>query len=622
MSRGRLSAVIAAGVLLAAGIACREVLGNTPYHWAEYLTLLSAYLLVGGRVIRKAWCGLRHGEVFDENFLMTVATIGAIAIHQLPEAVAVMLFYAVGEYLQDMAVDRSHRSITALLEIRPDYANLKINGDTRRVRPEEVKVGQVIVVRPGERIPLDGEVIQGSSIVDTSALTGESVPRRVGVGENVLAGAVNGPGLMEVEVTRPLAESSVAKILDLVKNAAARKAPTEHFITTFARYYTPVVVVGALLIAVVPPLLIPGAAFSEWAYRALVLLVISCPCALMVSIPLGYFGGLGGASRRGILIKGANILDALTRVHTVVFDKTGTLTRGVFKVTSVESRNGFNGNDVLALAAAVETNSNHPIAKSILDAYGGEVEADAVTDYQEFAGCGVKGTVQGRLIVAGNDSLLRREKVPHDVRYAEGTVVYVAVDGVLAGHLVISDEVKEDAAEAVAGLKRLGVKRTVMLTGDDETTARLVSAALNMDAYIARLLPEEKVARVEELGASLPNPRKDKLMFVGDGINDAPVITRADIGAAMGGVGSDAAIEAADMVIMDDRPAKLVTAVRLALRTRRIVLQNIVLALGIKGFFVILGSLGVATIWEAVFADVGVTLIAVLNAARTLRPGG
>ena len=617
-AKGRLFAVIVASILLAAGILFRDVLHSTPYAWGEYLTLLTAYLLVGGRIVQTALSNLLRGNIFDEHFLMSVATIGAIIIGQFSEAVAVMLFYTIGEYLQDLAVDRSRRSITALLEIRPDYANLKVNGDIRKVKPEVVEVGQVIVVRPGERVPLDGEVTQGTSFVDTSALTGESVPRRVEVGENVLAGSVNGQGLLEVKVTKPLSESSISKILDLIRNAASRKAPTEQFITTFARYYTPVAVFGALAVAVIPPLLLPGATFTQWVYRALVLLVISCPCALMVSIPLSYFGGLGGASRNGILVKGANFLEGLTRLHTVVFDKTGTLTRGVFKVTSVVSKNGYSRDDVLKLAAAAESNSNHPIARSILDAYEREVTPNTVGDFQEISGYGVKARVDGRLILAGNDSLLHRENVPHDICNVGGTVVYIGVDGLLAGYIIISDEVKDDAAEAIAGLKHLGVKKTVMLTGDDETTARQVSAALNIDTYIAQLLPEDKLARIEALQASLPNPRKNKLMFVGDGINDAPGITRADIGVAMGALCSDAAIEAADVVIMDDRPSKLVTAVKLARRTQTITIQNIALALGVKGFFAVLGTLGVATVWEAVFADVGIALLAVLNATRTL----
>ncbi|MEW6182703.1 MAG: heavy metal translocating P-type ATPase [Bacillota bacterium] len=619
-NRGRLPAIVTAGLLFAAGVVFGAVLRGNGYAWAEYLILLTAYLLVGGRIILEAFKGLLRARVFDENFLMTTATVCAIVIHQVPEAVAVMLFYSIGEYLQELAAGRSRRSITALLEIRPDIANLKAGGETLRVRPEEVQVGQSIIVRPGERVPLDGEVVGGSSFVDTSALTGEPVPRKVEAGGDVLAGTVNGPGLLEIRVTRTAGESSIAKILDLVKNAASRKAPTEQFITTFARYYSPAMVLGALTIAVVPPLLLPGASFSDWIYRALVLLVISCPCALVVSIPLSYFGGLGGASRNGILIKGGNFLEALTRLHTVVFDKTGTLTRGVFRVSAVTPQNGHRQNEVLRLAAAVESGSNHPIARSIIEAYGRKTAVNAPEDFQEIAGFGVKARVDGRAVLAGNDLMLHRENIPHDDCDIPGTVVYVAVDGALAGHIVISDEVKEDAAETIAALKRLGIKKTVMLTGDDATSARRVAAALGVDTCFARLLPEDKVEKLEELQAALKDQRREKLLFVGDGINDAPVIARAAVGAAMGGLGSDAAIEAADIVITDDRPGKLVAAIEIARGTKRIVVQNIALTLGTKSFFLILGAAGIATIWGAVFADVGVALLAVLNAARALRP--
>ncbi|MEW6172867.1 MAG: heavy metal translocating P-type ATPase [Bacillota bacterium] len=617
--RGRLPVIVAAGLLFAAGLVFSTALRSTGHAWAEYLILLAAYVLVGGRIILEAFKGLLGARVFDENFLMTVATFCAIAIRQVPEAVAVMLFYSIGEYLQELAAGRSRRSITALLEIRPDYANLKTDGETLKVRPEEVQVGQSIIVRPGERVPLDGEIVKGTSFVDTSALTGESVPRKVKAGENILAGTVNGPGLLEVRVTRPAGESSIARILDLVKNAAARKAPTEQFITTFARYYSPAMVLGAAATAVIPSLVVPEATFSEWVYRALVLLVISCPCALVVSIPLSYFGGLGGASRNGILIKGGNFLEALTRLHTVVFDKTGTLTRGVFKVSTVVPRNGYRQHEVLRLAAAVESGSNHPIARSIIEAYGQEATANALEDFREIAGCGVKARMEGRMVLAGNGLMLHRENVPHDDCDITGTVVYVAVDGILAGYIVISDEVKQDAAETISALKRLGIKKTVMLTGDDEASARQVAAVLGIDTYFARLLPEDKVGKLEELQAPLKD-RWEKLLVMGDGINDAPVLARAAIGAAMGGLGSDAAIEAADIVITDDRPGKLVTAIEIARRTKRIVVQNIVLTLGIKVFFLILGAAGIATIWGAVFADVGVTLLAVLNAARALRP--
>lgn len=618
-ARRNLYRIIIATLLLVPGLIFNERLHRTPYFWAEYAVLLAAYFLVGWPVIRTALRNLARGQFFDETFLMTVATAGAIAIHQLPEAVGVMLFYAVGEYFQERAVNRSRCSIAALLDIRPQYANLKLNGETKRVRPEEVEVGQAIVIKPGERVPLDGEVVDGVSFVDTSALTGEAVPRKVEKGEPILAGMINGHGLLTVRVTRPFEESSVARILELVENAATRKAPTEQFITAFSRYYTPAVVLGALALAVIPPLVLPEAAFSTWIYRALVLLFISCPCALVVSIPLGYFGGIGSASRRGILVKGASFLDALPALHTVVFDKTGTLTRGVFRVSRVVPYNGFTPEELLYTAAAAELYSNHPIAQSIREAWGSEISPDQVKDYHEIPGHGIRAVVKGRQVLAGNDRLLHREGIVHEVCSVEGTGVHVVIDGTFAGYIVIADEVKPDAGEAVARLKELGVKRIVMLTGDEEAVARRVARDLGIDAYFAELLPEDKVAKVEELEASLPDRRRQKLAFVGDGINDAPVITRADVGVAMGGLGSDAAIEAADVVLMEDAPSRLADAIEIARYTGLIVRQNVVLALSIKAFFLILGVLGVATIWEAVFADVGVALAAIFNASRTLR---
>ncbi|APC09445.1 heavy metal translocating P-type ATPase [Neomoorella thermoacetica] len=618
-ARRNLYRIIIATLLLVPGLIFNERLHRTPYSWAEYAVLLAAYFLVGWPVIRTALRNLARGQFFDETFLMTVATAGAIAIHQLPEAVGVMLFYAVGEYFQERAVNRSRCSIAALLDIRPQYANLKLNGETKRVRPEEVEVGQAIVIKPGERVPLDGEVVDGVSFVDTSALTGEAVPRKVEKGEPILAGMINGHGLLTVRVTRPFEESSVARILELVENAATRKAPTEQFITAFSRYYTPAVVLGALALAVIPPLVLPGAAFSTWIYRALVLLVISCPCALVVSIPLGYFGGIGSASRRGILVKGASFLDALPALHTVVFDKTGTLTRGVFRVSRLVPYNGFTPEELLYTAAAAELYSNHPIAQSIREAWGSEISPDQVKDYHEIPGHGIRAVVKGRQVLAGNDRLLHREGIVHEVCSVEGTGVHVVIDGTFAGYIVIADEVKPDAGEVVARLKELGVKRIVMLTGDEEAVARRVARDLGIDAYFAELLPEDKVAKVEELEASLPDRRRQKLAFVGDGINDAPVITRADVGVAMGGLGSDAAIEAADVVLMEDAPSRLADAIEIARYTGLIVRQNVVLALSIKAFFLILGALGVATIWEAVFADVGVALAAIFNASRTLR---
>ncbi len=585
----------------------------------QYILFSSSYLVVGWEVLWSALRNILKGRVFDENFLMAIATIGAIAIDQFPEAVGVMLFYNVGEFFQSLALHRSRKSIEALMDIRPDYANLRLDdGSIERVAPEDVDVDQIILIRPGERIPLDGRVIEGSSYLDTSALTGESVPRRADLGDEVLAGMVNTGGLLTLKVTRHFKESSVARILALVEEASDRKAPTEQFITRFSRYYTPVVVIMATLIALIPPLVIPSATYPQWIYRALTLLVISCPCALVISIPLGYFGGIGGASREGILIKGANFLDAIAHLDTVVFDKTGTLTEGVFKVSSILTRNGFSKDDVLKLAAVAETHSSHPIATSILAEYSGEVDISAISHYEEIPGHGVEAVVKGQHIIVGNDRLLHQRSIEHDICEFPGadTVVYVVVDGILAGYITISDELKTDAIEAVEGLRKLGTRRLIMLTGDSPKVAEDVATRLGLDRYYAGLLPEEKVAIVEELYKDMSGA--GKLAFIGDGINDAPVLTRADVGIAMGGLGSDAAIEAADVVIMEDMPSKVATAVRIAGRTRRIVLQNIVFALAVKIFFIIGGAFGLASMWEAVFADVGVAIIAILNSTRAL----
>ena len=622
--KSKLWLITGAGILFLIGLIFNEQLHRTPYSWAEYSILITAYLLVGWPVVASAAKKIIRGQLFDENFLMTIATGGAIAIHQLPEAAGVMLFYAVGEYFQSRAINRSRRSISTLLNIQPEYANLKENGGSRQVKPEEVEVGQLIIVKPGEKVPLDGEIVEGISFVDTSALTGESVPRKVEPGEKVLGGMINGQGLLTVKVAKPFKDSSIARILNLVEKASERKAPTEQFITLFSKLYTPAVVGIAALIAIIPPLVIPGATFGQWFYRALVLLVISCPCALMVSIPLGYFGGIGGASKNGILVKGANFLDALANLDTVVFDKTGTLTKGVFRVTEIIPKQGFTKEEVLAAAAGAEIYSNHPIAQSIRAAAEGDgqkIPENEVTDYREIPAHGISATVKGRKILAGNDRLLHKENIVHQDCDVAGTSVYVAIDEVYAGYIIIADELKEDAKEVVTGLKRLGIRKIVMLTGDEKSVAERVSKELGMDSFYAELLPEDKVAKVEELETGLSNRRKQKLAFVGDGINDAPVITRADIGVAMGGLGSDAAIEAADVVLMEDAPSKLVKAVEIARRTGLIVKQNIYLALGVKGFFILLGGLGVASIWEAVFADVGVTVLAVLNAGRTLQHG-
>ncbi|MFP4484435.1 MAG: heavy metal translocating P-type ATPase [Spirochaetaceae bacterium] len=619
--------ILLALVMAVAGVIFQDVLQETPGGLGEYAVFLVAYVLVGWPVVSSAARNIVRGRVFDEMFLMTIATLGAIAIHELAEAVAVMLFYSVGEYVQDRAVGRSRRSISSLMDLRPDFARVVGDAGTREVDPESVEVGATIEVRPGERVPLDGEILRGESAVDTSALTGESVPRSIGEGDAVLSGFVNMSGTVRLRVTKAFSESSVSRILELVEDAAARKAPTEKFISRFAAVYTPIVVGIAAAIAFVPPLVVPGAALGDWVYRALVMLVISCPCALVISIPLGYFGGIGGASRNGILIKGSNYLDALTDLSVVVLDKTGTLTRGTFEVTRTEPRNGFDRKELLRLAALAESHSSHPIARSIRVAYerldsgayapDASASSDAVSDVREEKGYGVMARVGSQRILAGNDRLLHREGIEHSDCNAEGTVVYVAVEGTYAGYIVIADEMKPDAAEAVAEIKRLGVDKVIMLTGDGETVARRVADDAGIDTVYAGLLPEEKVAKVEEIAAELPGGKR--LAFVGDGINDAPVLMRADIGIAMGALGSDAAIEAADIVLMDDQMGGVGSAVRVARHTRSVVLQNIALALIVKAVFLALGALGVATMWEAVIADMGTSLLAVLNATRTLR---
>lgn len=616
--RKELFFIISAVVLFAPGMVFRDALHDTPYSIGEYAVLLSAYLLSGWRVLWTAFRNLIiHGEVFDENFLMSIATLGAIAIHEIPEAVAVMLFYKVGEFFQELSVNRSRRSVRALMDVRPDYANLKRGEELRTVDPKEVDIGDEIIVKPGERIPLDGEILEGNTLVDTSALTGESVPRSADTGDKVLAGMINKTGSLTIKVTRKFSESSISRILEMVENASARKAPTEKFITRFAWYYTPVIVFGALAVAVIPPLAIEGEAFSEWSYRALVLLVISCPCALVISIPLGYFGGIGGASRKGILVKGANYLDVLTQVKIAVFDKTGTLTKGEFKVTEVVPANGFDRESLLRLAAQAEAQSNHPIAQSIREAYKQPVDTSSVKEYREISGHGVSLRINGTLVLAGNDKLLHREGIDHDICCVEGTVVHMVADNRYAGYIVIADEIKEDAAEAVRSLKSLGVEKVMMLTGDSEAVAASVARKIGVDSYLSELLPEDKVTTIEKLEKE--TAKGVKTAFVGDGINDAPVIARADVGVAMGGLGSDAAIETADVVVMTDLPSKLAQAIQVARKTKRVIWQNIGMALGVKGVFVVLGIIGIATIWEAVFADVGVALLAILNATRAMR---
>lgn len=583
----------------------------------EFFLFLAAYLIIGGDIVIRAIKNISRGQVFDEHFLMALATIGAFLIKQYPEGVAVMLFYQTGELFQGAAVSRSRKSISALMDIRPDYANVKTKNGIELVSPEDVKIGDIIVVNPGESIPLDGKVVQGSAMVDTSALTGESVPRKATEGQDVMSGFINQNGVLHIEVTKGYQESAVSKILDLVQNASSRKARTENFITKFAKYYTPAVVIIAVLLAFVPPLVIPGAALSDWVYRALIFLVISCPCALVVSIPLGFFGGIGAASKTGVLVKGSNYLEALNQVKYAVFDKTGTLTKGSFEVTEIKPAEGFTKEKLLEAAAYAELHSQHPIAESVRKAYGKTLSSDAIESYEEISGHGIFAKVNGTEILAGNQKLMEREQIKGVPDQKAGTIVHIAVDQHYAGAIIIADEAKEDAAQAIADLKSLGIKQTIMLTGDSKQTGEAVGKQLGIDEVYAELLPQDKVARVEALEAKLsPN---EKLIFVGDGINDTPVLARADIGAAMGGLGSDAAVEAADVVLMTDQPSKIAEAIRIAKRTRRIVWQNIGFALGVKAIFLILGAFGIATMWEAVFSDVGVTLLAVANAMRVMR---
>ena len=576
---------------------------------------IAAYLILGYDVVLGALRNIVKGHVFDENFLMSLSSVGAFFIGEYPEAVAVMLFYQVGEFFQDLAVQRSRKSISDLMDIRSDTATVKRNGQWISVSPESVAEGEWILVKPGEKIPLDGVVLLGNSMVDTRALTGESVPKTVRPMDAVLSGCINESGLLTVQVTKTYANSTVAKIIDMVENASGRKAPTENFITAFAKVYTPAVVILAALLAVAPPVLL-AAPFTEWIHRAFVFLVVSCPCALVISIPLTFFGGIGAASRHGVLVKGSNFLEALNKVDTVVFDKTGTLTKGVFQVAQIIPAEGIRRERVLKMAACAEQFSNHPIAKSVLEAAENRLDG-WVTGYEEIPGHGVRAKVDGITVICGNAKLMDAEKVNYVPCENVGTKVYVAADGVYLGCILISDEVKPDSEAAIVALKGMGVKQTVMLTGDNEAIGKAVTAELGLDRCYAQLLPDEKVAILEKLDREKQAGRK--LAFVGDGINDAPVLARADIGVAMGGLGSDAAIEAADVVLMTDEPMKLVEAIRVAKATRRIVVQNIVIALSIKGIFLVLGALGLAGMWEAVFGDVGVALIAVLNAMRILK---
>ncbi len=619
----QLTLLAGSGALLAAAWSLQSMLAAAGIGWLSYMIYGAAYLLAGGKVLTSALRGIFKGRVFDESFLMTVATGGAFAIGRLTEAVAVMLFFMTGEILQGLSVRRSRASIHRLLDLRPDTARVRIDGELREVPTEEVAVGTTHFVRPGERFPLDGTVTAGTGFVDTSALTGEPVPRRVSPGGDVLAGFINTDGSLEVRASRPAGESSAARIVGLVENAAKAKAKPEQFIRRFARIYTPLVVAAAAAVAFLPPLLVPGATLDDWVHRALTMLVISCPCALVISIPLGYFGGVGGASRRGILVKGAVHLDTLARVKTMVFDKTGTLTRGSFRVLSVVPRNGLSAEDLLRYAALAEEHSNHPIAASVREAWrrqAGNSETTgegAATDYQEIGGQGIRATVEGRHVLAGNDRLLHANGVDHDTCSVEGTAVQVAVDGTWAGYVLIGDEMRPGASDAVRKLHDLGVHRTVLLTGDDADVARRVAAQVGMDEFHGNLLPEDKVTHLERIMRE--TGRHGATAFVGDGINDAPVLARADVGIAMGPAGADAAVETADVVLMSENPSKVADAIAQARRTRAIVLQNILLALGIKGVFLVLGGSGIATMWEAVIADMGVALAAILNATRALR---
>lgn len=586
----------------------------------EIVAYLIPYLIIGYDILKKAFLGIMHGEVFDENFLMAIATVGAMVLGEYKEASAVMLFYQVGELFQSYAVGKSRKNITALMDIRPDYANIEKDGKLEQVDPDDVQIGTVIVVQPGEKVPIDGKVVEGSSSLNTSALTGESVPREVHVGDEIISGCVNLNGLIKIETTKEFGESTVSKILDLVENSSMKKSRSENFITRFAKYYTPAVCIAALALAVLPPLvnMIMGnpAAWSKWIIRALTTLVISCPCALVISIPLSFFGGIGGASAKGILVKGSNYLEALSYTKYVVCDKTGTLTKGVFQVTEIHPVSGMTEADLLEKAAFVESYSNHPISKSLKEAYGREIDNNRVTDAREISGHGVSAVVDGHEVAAGNVKLMKKMNIEAAVPASVGTEIHVAVDGKYAGYILISDVVKPNAKEAISGLKAAGVEKVVMLTGDAKKVADAVGRELGVDEVRSELLPGDKVDEVEKLIAA--KGEKEKLAFVGDGINDAPVLSRADIGIAMGALGSDAAIEAADIVLMDDDPAKIATAMKISKKTLRIVHQNIVFALVIKFACLALGAVGFVNMWWAIFADVGVMILAVLNATRAL----
>lgn len=602
-------------IIIGAAVLATAVLLSLNNEWLQIALFIISYIIVGGDVVKRAVKNIFKGQVFDESFLMSIATIGAFFIGEYPEGVAVMLFYQVGELFQSYAVGKSRKSIASLMDIRPDYANVKKGDELVKVDPDEVQIGDIIVIKAGEKIPLDGKVIEGSSMIDTSALTGESVPREVEVGSDILSGCININGVITAEVTKEFGESTVSKILDLVENASSKKSSSEQFITKFARYYTPVVVIIAVFLAIIPPLVIDGATFSDWIYRALAFLVVSCPCALVISIPLSFFGGIGGASKKGVLVKGSNYLEALAETEIVVFDKTGTLTKGVFNVQEIHPE-GVSKEELLELTAHAESYSNHPISLSLKRAYSKEIDNGRISDVEEISGHGVIATVDGKKVMAGNIKLMKMMDIPYFKGELIGTIVHVAVNNKYIGYIVIADEVKEDSAQAIKELKAANIKQTVMLTGDNKSIGSKVAKELGLDKVYAELLPADKVEKLEELFSQ--KSKKGKLAFVGDGINDAPVLARADIGIAMGGLGSDAAIEAADVVIMTDEPSKIATAMKISKKTLKIAHQNIVFAIGIKIIVLILSAFGIATMWAAIFADVGVTIIAVLNAFRAL----
>ena len=603
-------------IIIALILFCIALIVKFNNEWINNIIYIISYIIVGFEIVKKAVRNIFRGKVFDENFLMTVATIGAFCIGEFPEAVAVMLFYQIGELFQDYAVDKSRKSISNLMDIRPDYANIERDGKIQKVDPEDVKIGEIIIVKPGEKIPLDGCVIEGKSSLDTKALTGESLPREISEGEEVLSGCINLNGLIKVEVTKEFGESTVSKILDLVENASSKKSKSEHFITKFAAYYTPIVVIIAVILAIVPPLVIENAVFSDWLYRALSFLVVSCPCALVISIPLSFFGGIGGASKMGVLIKGSNYLEALANTEIVVFDKTGTLTEGVFEVQKVKAID-ISVEELLKLTAYAENYSNHPISLSVKKAYNKEIDEKQIVKTQELSGRGIVATIGKKEILVGNEKLMKEKQINFEKCDDIGTILYVAIDKKYAGYILISDRIKEDSVKAISNLKKNNVKQTVMLTGDRKDVGERVAKQLGIDKVYTELLPDGKVEKVEELLKK--KSEKGKLAFVGDGINDAPVLAISDIGIAMGGLGSDAAIEAADVVLMTDEPSKIVNAIKLSKKTMRIVKENIIFAILVKVIVLILSALGISTMWEAVFADVGVSILAIINALRVLR---